>query len=429
MLKKLAAHPATIAAAIVGGILLGVWAPAFSSSIGFIGLVYINLLKMVVLPFMVSAIIFSMRQLFQMEGFERSIGKVALYFIAAIGLSAIIGAATGALAGPGRGLEPETLMVFGKMVEKSAGTATDYELPLAAPETMETDSGAQQVVRQIIPDNIFAALAAGDSIKILFFAILFGIAFGFAPNRIAHSLSFTLESVYRACQVLIKWFNLFLPPVLVAMLASQIADTGLEPLVAMTRFVLIFCAVSGLLALVCAVLVMARAGVGAGEFLGAFRETLLLAIATGSNTACIPNTIEAMAGKLRFNRAIVELLTPMGAALLRTGPALYYALAAVFIAQLYERPFELSHWLLLTLGAFVGGLASAGSSGIVTLGFGALACAYVGLPFDAAFILFVAVDRVCEIPRTLFNVMSSCLVIAGVCPQPAASEALPQAAG
>lgn len=428
MLKKLATHPATIAAAIIGGIVLGIWAPVFSSAIGFVGMVYVNLLKMVVLPFMVSAIIFSMRQLFQMEGFERSIGKVAFYFLAAIALSAVIGAATGGLAGPGRGLEPETLIVFGKMVEKSTGTATDYELPLSAPEAALADNAPRQVVQQIIPDNIFAALSQGDSIKILFFAILFGIAFGFAPNRIADSLSFTLESVYRACQVLIKWFNLFLPPVLVAMLASQIADTGLEPLVAMTKFVIAFCAVSGLLALICAGLVMARAGVGAGEFLGAFRETILLAIATGSNTACIPNTIEAMAGKLRFNRAIVELLTPMGAALLRTGPALYYALAAVFIAQLYERPFEVSHWLLLTLGAFVGGLASAGSSGIVTIGFGALACAYVGLPFDAAFILFVAVDRVCEIPRTLFNVMSSCLVIAGVCPRPAVSEAVPQAA-
>jgi Na+/H+-dicarboxylate symporter len=215
MLKKLATHPATIATAIIGGIVLGIWAPVFSSTIGFVGMVYVNLLKMVVLPFMVSAIIFSMRQLFQMEGFERSIGKVAFYFLAAIALSAVIGAATGGLAGPGRGLEPETLIVFGKMVEKSTGTATDYELPLSAPEAALADNAPRQVVQQIIPDNIFAALSQGDSIKILFFAILFGIAFGFAPNRIADSLSLTLESVYRACQILINGSTV-LPPGLVA---------------------------------------------------------------------------------------------------------------------------------------------------------------------------------------------------------------------
>lgn len=417
-LKKLATHPAVIVAAIVSGVILGIWAPVFSSSIGVIGTVYINLLKMVVLPFMISAIIFSLRQLFQMEGFERSIVKVAILFLAAIALSALIGAAAGKLAGPGRDLTPETLVVFGKMVEKSSGTATDYELPLAAPQKTAESSVLLNVVQQVVPENVFASLVKGDSLKVLVFAILFGVAFGFAPNRIAESLTFSLESIYRACQTLIKWFNLFLPLVLVAMLASQIADTGLDPLVAMTKFVISFCAVSGLLALLCAIFLAIRAGVGAGKFLGVFRETILLAIATGSNTACIPNSIESMAEGLRFSRPVVELLTPMGAALLRTGPALYYAVAAVFIAQLYDRPFGFDQWMMLTIGAFVAGLASAGSSGIVTLSFGALTCAYVGLPFEAAFVLFVAVDRICEIPRTLFNVMSSCLVTALVCPRP-----------
>ena len=415
VLRKLSSHPLAIAAAILAGGVLGIRAPTFSSAIGVIGVIYVNLLKMVVLPFMVSAIIFSLRQLFQMEGFQRSIGKVAIFILLGIGSSAVIGAAAAALTGPGRDLSTDTLVVFGKMVEKSSGTATDYELPLAEQEKAVEGSSLQQVVRQIIPENIFASLAKGDSLKVLVFAILFGIAFGYAPSHIATSLSHTLESVYRACQALIKWFNVFLPVVLAAMLASQIADTGLDPLVAMTGFVLSFCVVSGLLAVVCAGFIMARAGVGAGQFLGAFRETILLAIATGSNTACIPNSIESMVEGLRFNRSIVELLTPMGAALLRTGPALYYAMAAVFIAQLYDRPFEINHWLLLTVGAFVAGLASAGSSGIVTISFGALTCAYVGLPFEAAFVLFVAVDRICEIPRTLFNVMSSCLVTALVC--------------
>ncbi|MBS4098548.1 MAG: cation:dicarboxylase symporter family transporter [Sulfuricella sp.] len=418
MLKKLATHPAVIVAAIVGGVILGIWAPAFSSAIGVIGAVYINLLKMVVLPFMISAIVFSLRQLFQMEGFERSIVKVTILFLAAIGLSAVIGAAAGSLAGPGRNLAPDTLVVFGKMVEKSSGTATDYQLPLATPEQTAEGSMLRNIVHQIVPENVFASLVKGDSLKVLVFAILFGVAFGFAPKRIADSLTYTLESIYRACQTLIKWFNLFLPLVLVAMLASQIAETGLDPLVAMTKFVVSFCVVSGLLAVLCAVFLMARAGVGVGKFLGVFRETLLLAIATGSNTACIPNSIESMADGLRFNRPIVELLTPMGAALLRTGPALYYAVAAVFIAQLYDRPFGADQWLMLAIGAFVGGMASAGSSGIVTISFGALTCAYVGLPFEAAFVLFVAVDRVCEIPRTLYNVMSSCLITALVCPRP-----------
>lgn len=418
MLKTLAMHPLVIAAAIIGGIGLGLLAPEQAAGIGVLGQIYGNLLKMVVLPFMVSAIVFSLRQLFEMDNYERYLGRVLVLFLAGVALSAVIGAGAGALLEPGRHLAPETLATFGRMVEQATGPATDLQIPLAAPPPAAEAGVLRSIARETIPDNIFAALAEGNSLKVLVFAILFGIAFGHIPRGIAGSLSLILDGTYRACQNLIKWFNLFLPLALFAMLADQIARTGIAPLLAMTRFVVAFCLVAMLLATACGLGILRRAGIGARDFFVAFRETLLLAVTTGSNTACIPNSIAALVEGLRFHRALVELLVPMGAALLRTGPALYYAMTTVFVAQLYDRPLDAGLWLLLVTGAFVGGLASAGASGLVTIGFAAIAFGYVGLPFEAAFVLFVAVERIVLIPRTLFSVMSTCLVAALVSPRP-----------
>lgn len=419
MLKTLlAGHPLSIPAAVIGGILVGTLAPVAASALGAIWLIYATLLKMVVLPFMVSAIIFSLRQLFEMEDFEQHIRKVVLLIVAGIALAAVVGAAAGALAGPGRDLPPETLAIFGRMVEKSGGSATDYPMALYQKDSAVEESTAGAIARQMIPDNIFASLAAGDSLKVLVFALLFGIAFGHLPRNMAGSLSLMLDTVYHACQNLIKSFNLFLPLALFAMLASQIAETGVEPLLAMTKFVVAFCLVAMLVATACAAAIMWRADVGIREFLTAFRDTLLLVFTTGSNTAGIPNTIASMVDGLRFNRPIVELLIPMGAALLRTGPALYYAMATVFVAQLYDRPMEGSHWILLVTGAFVAALASAGST--LTLSFASIAFRYVGLPFEAAFVLFIAIDRIVLIPRALLSVLSCCLVAALVSPRPKA---------
>jgi Na+/H+-dicarboxylate symporter len=270
----------------------------------------------------------------------------------------------------------------------------------------------------LIPSNIFEALAKGETLKALIFSLMFGMALGHVPNRIAGGLSQTLETVYQTCQTLTRWLNFPLPVVLVCMSASQIAASGTEPLIAMANFVLAFCAAS-LICLVLAVLVIwKRSNASLSETMDALREPFALAIATRSSVTCMPAMIESLVQRLSFAKSRVELLVPLSVSMLRVGPILYYACATLFIAQLYGRNLEAHELALLLAASVLAGFASAGMTGLVTLSLTSMACGYLGLPFEAAFILFLAVDPVCDILRTMVLVIGNTAAVSVICPRP-----------
>ena len=247
---------------------------------------------------------------------------------------------------------------------------------------------------------------------------MFGIALGHVPKRIAGVLSQTCETVYQTCFTLTRWLNYPLPVVLVCISASQIAKTGIEPLQAMANFVLAF-GVASLICLMLAVLVIwKRSNANLSETMDALREPFALAIATRSSAACIPAMIETLVKRLSFAKSRVELLVPLSVTILRVGPILYYACATLFIAQLYGRSLEAHELALLLAASVLAGFASAGMTGLVTLSLTSMACGYLDLPFEAAFILFLAVDPLCDILRTMVLVIGNTAAVSVICPRP-----------
>jgi Na+/H+-dicarboxylate symporter len=270
----------------------------------------------------------------------------------------------------------------------------------------------------LVPTNIFAALASGDALKSLVFALLFGIAVGYVPERISVGLSQVLETVYCACQKLMHWLSLPLPLILFCMSASQMAKSGIEPLQAMTQFVLAFFAVAVLLLSLAVVVIWKRSNQPLSVTLEALRAPFALALATRNSAACMPSMIESLADKLGFARARVELLVPLAVSLLRVGPMVYYVCATLFIAQLYGRPLGVGEVATVLLVSVLAGFASAGMTGLVTVSLIGITCAYLGLPFEAAFILFLAIDPLCDMLRTLILVIGNSAAVSVICPRP-----------
>jgi Na+/H+-dicarboxylate symporter len=132
----------------------------------------------------------------------------------------------------------------------------------------------------------------------------------------------------------------------------------------------------------------------------------------------MPAMIESLVQRLSFAKAKVELLVPLSVSMLRVGPILYYACATLFIAQLYGRSLSAEEIGLLLMASVLAGFASAGMTGLVTLSLTSMACSYLELPFEAAFILFLAVDPICDILRTLVLVIGNTAAVAAICPRP-----------
>lgn len=399
------------------GFTLGIQLPELSLQLTVIGDVYVDLLKMIVLPFMISAIVFSLQRLFQEGGASRIIGRVVVVFAVFAFAAAAIGVGSLLIARPGENISQSTMATFGNIVGGETSN-TDTPMLLYGDDVVVQPKGVTDVILSLIPSNIFESLAKGETLKALVFAVLFGIAFGHVPNRIAAGLSSTLETVYETCQTLTRWLNYPLPLVLVCMSASQIAKTGIEPLIAMGQFVMAFTGAS-LLFLSTAVLILwKRSSGGLRDTLIALQPPFALAIATRSSAACMPAMINTLVTNLRFAKSSVELLVPLSVSMLRVGPVLYYACATLFIAQLYGRSLSGGELALLMLASTLAGFASAGMTGLVTVSLTGMACSYLGLPFEAAFILFLAIDPICDILRTLVLVIGNITAVSVICPQP-----------
>lgn len=410
-------NPWVVLGSLALGFAFGFYMPIFAAHLSVIGDVYVDLLKMIALPFMVSAVIFSLQRLFREGGASSLLIRVGIvFFIFSIAVG-VIGGLTLILMSPGENLPPEVMQKFGRIVGGDL-TSSDSVMSLFGVDTPVKELQFSDMVLSLIPSNIFAALAGGETLKILIFALLFGFAVGQVPSRVADGLTQALESIYHACQILMRWLNYPLPIILFSMSAAQISKTGIGPLQAMGQFVLAFL-VASLIALAASIFIIwKRSNSSLLETLNAMRGPFALALATRNSATCMPIMIESLVDRLGFVRSKVELLVPLSVSLLRIGPVIYYVAATVFIAQLYGKQLGIIEMLIVLSASILAGFASAGMTGILTVSLIGLICTYLGLPFEAAFVLFLAVDPICDMLRTLVLVLGNNAAVSLICPRP-----------
>ncbi len=415
-LKKFATSPITIIAAIILGVVTGLNAPVFSSSLKFIGDIYIDLLKMVILPFLISAVIVSINRLARDPSASKYLGRIVFCLIAGMTLTGVVGIIYMSAVQPGSHLDNDALHAFGKLVQSDlSGVETSIHLLTPyAPESK--DRLAPALIMRMIPDNIFHALSLGDTLKALFFALMFGFALTSTAKEKSLSFIDSCETVFRACQQLTTWLLYLLPIASFALAADQIASTGLEPFKVMVHFIIAFAAVTAILLGVCMFIIYRKSKRNFKQVLRSQQGPFFIAAATRNSAACMPAMMTSLIDDLGFNKSITELLVPLGTALFRVGPTLYYCMAAIFIAQLYGRDLSSLDYGVVLVASLVAGFSSTGMNGIVTISQTTIVCSLLGLPFEAAFVLFVAVEPVCDTLRTVLLVLSIDALVALISP-------------
>jgi aerobic C4-dicarboxylate transport protein len=410
-------NPWVVIGSLALGGAFGLLLPELAQKFGFIGDIYVDLLKMTTLPFMISAVIFSLQRLFRDGGTSRLLMRVISVFLGASATVAVVGAIVLLVMHPGANISTATMQTFGLMVGNDS-SSSDTVMNLYGADLPAKSLNLSDVLASLVPTNIFAALANGDALKALVFALLFGLAVGRVPERISVGLSQSLETVYHACQKLMHWLSYPLPLILFCMSAAQLGKSGVGPLHAMLQFVLAFFVASALLLVLAAVIIWKRSSHSLGKTLDALRAPFALALATRNSAACMPSMIESLADGLGFARSRVELLVPLTISLLRVGPMVYYVCATLFIAQLYGHSLGVVEVVTVLLASVLAGFASAGMTGLVTVSLVGMTCAYLRLPFEAAFILFLAVDPLCDMLRTLVLVIGNAAAVSVICPRP-----------
>jgi Na+/H+-dicarboxylate symporter len=410
-LKTFLTSPWTILGSIIVGILGGVYAPEFSMGLDSIGSIYISLLKVVVLPFLLATILVGIIGLLQKEGSQELIRKIIIGFIGSMFLAAIIGVGTVLITGTE--MTPQKKTEFGALVNNK-DTGTELSITLHEPMPTSAPVNAGKMAEKFIPENIFATLNNGESLKIVIFCLIFGVALGHLKTEGQRMLVEVLKSVQQASISIFKFLNYFLPFALLAMIGSQVGKVGVG--IFLTMFDFVFQQfVGGMTVVVLGTIVIwKRSGLDLMTVIRETKETLIVAVSSRSSLACIPYAQEAL-HKLHFDKGGVELTVPLSFTVNRIGSIVYYAIATVFIANIYDAPLGVTGLVVVLLGSILAGLASAGTTGILTVATVAVVCDLLKLPSEAVLVLLIAVDPLMDMIRTASHVHGNVAVTAFVC--------------
>jgi Na+/H+-dicarboxylate symporter len=367
-----------LAAALSGSAALA----AVAAGVAPIGTVFLNLVKLVVVPLVGTTLFTAVATTSDL----RRLGRVGVHTLAFLWGTTLVAILTGMI-------------------------VTAAALPLAGDLTISPTAGAvappppvgvAELLVSLIPANAVQAAAQGALLPLIVFTALFGAAAATLPDARKRRLTDVADSVTAALVTLVNWILWTAPLGVFALAAPVAADVGMALLRSLGVFVLaVIAALAVFTGLVYLPLVRAVARLPLGRFLSATVEPATIAFSTTSSVAALPAMFRA-AERLELPRGIASFVLPVGAAIHRSGSALFQGSAVVFLGHLYGAsvgPGELGAALAATfLTALT--IAAVPSASVMTL---PPALSALGVPLDGLGIL-LGIDRVPDMFRTVVNV-------------------------
>lgn len=406
-----------LVAAVVAGSAFGD-SEALLKVCGMLGTLFLNALKMLIVPLILSALMNGLIGGSEQGGLGR-LGALTFGFYVGSGLLAIlVGLAWANLLTPG--------IVDGVPAAGILGLSSDASTVL----TQVQEKGAQDlwaVLIRLVPTNPIEAAAKGDMLGLVTFGLLFGWALSQLPGSLRDTQAAFWKGVYEAMIRITALVMKAAPIGVFAIVTGTVAKTGLSALQPLAVFVA--AVVLGLLThafVILPLLLKLVARVPAFALHRAMSPALLTAFSTSSSNATLPLTMDCIENKAKVPRRVSGFVLPIGANVNTDGSALYECVAAIFIAQAYG--LDLSFGVQFTIVALslitAVGVAGIPSASLVAI---AVILSAIGLPLEGVG-LILAVDRVLDMCRTALNVLgdsSATVVVArlsgedGVLEQPA----------
>ena len=304
------------------------WLRVALISIQPLGDAFIRLITMVVVPLVVASLFVGATSLGDVRKLSRIGRRTLAFFLITTVIASLIGLGFGVAFTPGQSMDPA--------VRDALAADFQGERTTSAVANAETAPGLSQILVEMIPRNPFAAAAEMDLLPLIIATLLFGAAATvLEPERRAAVVGF-FDGVNGLCMVVIHWVMKLAPYAVFALIASMVARFGWELLQSLLLYSLLVAI--GLLLHATVVLGMALRTLAHRSplaFLRAVAEAPLLAFSTSSSNATLPVSIDVARERLGISTEVTGFVLPLGATLNMNGSALYKALTAVFVAQVY----------------------------------------------------------------------------------------------
>ena len=411
-MKKLELHwqilIAIILAAILGGIVFNaaettgmqprLFGIEYLSVFHYIGTIFLNALKMIIVPLITSSIIVGVAGIGSGGNLGALGGKTLLFYATTTLAAILVGLVLINFVAPGivDGQPAKDLLALDAPVEEIAARVEGRGVGDVA-----------EVFQRMVPPNIFKAAVDGEMLGLIFFSILFGYFMTHLSDEFAGPLYGFWNAVFHVMMRMTEWIMKFAPIGVFGLVAAVIAEAGYKatgPLAVFAITVLVALAVHAFITLPVLLRVVGR--VNPWQTLKGCAQPMLTAFSTASSSATLPVTMEAIEDNVGVSNKISSFVLPLGATVNMNGTALYECAAAMFIAQAYglELTFGVQ-FAIVTIALMTSiGVAGVPSASLVAI---AIILAAIGLPIEAIGVLMVF-DRILDMARTSINIWGDC---------------------
>jgi aerobic C4-dicarboxylate transport protein len=339
--------------AIVLGVIIGWLWPGLATNdwIKALGDGFIKLIKMVIAPIIFCTVVSGISHIQDASKVGRVGVKALVYFEVVSSFALVLGLIMGNLVQVGHGLtvKPDAAAVAGYVKEAEAHKTVDFIL-------------------NIIPDSVVGALARGDILQVLLFAILFGfalMAMGERGARLRDLIDDTAHAVFGVIAIVMKAapFGAF------GAMAYTIGKFGPAALGNLIGLIVLFYSTAALFVFVVLGLIARFVGFNIFKFIAYIKDELLIVLGTSSSESALPQLMEKLE-RLGCSKPVVGLVVPTGYSFNLDGTNIYMTLATLFIAQALGVDLSFSQQLTILVVAM---LTSKGASGVTGAGFITLA--------------------------------------------------------
>ncbi|VAW67399.1 Proton/glutamate symporter @ Sodium/glutamate symporter [hydrothermal vent metagenome] len=383
-------------AGLVGGTEAGFAGVSFYQVYEFVGALFLNALKMLIVPLIVSSIIVGIMGIGSGNDLGRLGGKTLLYYSFTSFVAIITGLVLVNLIMPG--------ISDGVPIKDMLDLA---DLPDEMSENVKS-SGTGDIMGvflSMVPPNIAKAAVDGQMLGLIFFSLLFGFFVTKLPAPQSDVMKHFWQALLDVMMHMTNWVMKFSPIGVFALVAKVVSVSGAEVFAPLAVFFVTVVAALALHFLVTMSLILRFvAKVNPIRHYKAMSSALLTAFSTSSSSATLPLTMECVEHKAGVSNRVTSFTLPLGATVNMDGTALYECVGAMFIAQAYGLDLTLTTQFTIVLVALVTSIGVAGipSASLVAI---SVILGTIGLPLEGVG-LILAVDRVLDMCRTAVNVFS-----------------------
>ncbi|MGG4492297.1 dicarboxylate/amino acid:cation symporter [Metabacillus idriensis] len=375
---------------IILGITVGFLFPSFGIELKVLADVFIKMIKMVIAPIIFFTVVIGIGSMGDLKKVGRIGGKALLYFEIVTTFALAIGIIVVGIVKPGDGFNTDKV---------EGGDVSQY-----TEQAEETSHGFVDFIVGIIPENVVGAMAEGELLPILFFAVLFGISMA-AVGEKAKPVVVLFERLTDIFFGVVNMIMKVSPLAAFGAMAYTIGQFGIGSLVALGKLMGSVYITMFLFIIFVLGAIAKYYGFSITKFIAFIKEEILLVLGTSSSESALPKMMEKME-KYGCSKSVVGLVIPTGYSFNLDGTSIYLSMAAMFIAQAYG--VDLSIWQQLTLLGILM-LTSKGAAGVTGSGFITLAATLAAFPMIPVegIALLLGVDRFMSEARAITNLIGN----------------------